>query len=150
VRGKTGNLFVSRDSQNRELFRISITELEEIAERTGVNLLLLGCTTQPGLTHGVQRHVGIPVDIDALRVAEQLTSAIGNAVNWADFLEKLSAPDLPLIAGKDFLASEGSSNVSADAIIVRKDGADNGSEHLRLIARLWFRFRCGYLSVCGE
>ncbi|OYD77432.1 UNVERIFIED_ORG: hypothetical protein BDU10_2535 [Burkholderia sp. CF145] len=147
VHTESEDFFVTRDARNHEIFRMPIPYLEGLAQRAGVNLLLLGCQTAPRLAQAGAPHTGTPVDIDAQRVAEQLSTAISRASDWGNFLEILSAQDLPLIVGKEFFVG-GERNQNADGLILNSVDTDRRSDRLKVIGRFWFRFRCGFFAVC--
>lgn len=150
VEGSKSDTFVTTDSENRELFRFKISELEVIADQTDVNLLLLGCSTEAALSDGSGARVSTLTPIDALRVVEQFTASLGSASNWAELLTNLSAPDLPLVASSGLLKRPFipfGKGVEGEVEIYRAVEEDREKMPWR-IGTIWFRFRCALFRIC--
>lgn len=98
-----GKSFVTVENE-KPVVKVDIEELQELADKYQVNLLLLGCYTETAVRANNNNYLGTLSKIHARRTIEQLASAITNeSQTWADFLQYLSAVDIPLIVGADFL-----------------------------------------------
>lgn len=89
--------FVVLNARGAETFRIGISELNEIAKKKNVSLILLGCETGriPGMT-------GLITQVNSIEVAEQLHRALSSHC-YGDFLSALGTAEAPLVVSTNVI-----------------------------------------------
>lgn len=154
VEGPGNNTFVTTDSKNTEIFRISIAELESMANEFDVSLLLLGCNTEVALKDTVGPHAGTLSTVHARRVVEQLTRALDTATDWEELLTSISAPDIPVVASKQLLSigrtftfNKARNSVKGEAEVY-VEVKRPGTTIIAHFGTVWIRFKCTAFRIC--
>ena len=144
------NTFVAHSADGQEILSVSVPEIQAMADKYQVNLLLLGCYTESAIRSNNGSYLGTLSEIRASRAVEQLTHAAKQANTWADFFQLLSAADLPLVVSNDFMMQSANKakkeSVQGDLNIVQ---VSKPTEISLQVGRVWFNIQC-QRSESGE
>ncbi|MBB5400552.1 hypothetical protein [Paraburkholderia youngii] len=143
VEGEKNDTFVAYDDNGAIVFRVEIKELQQLADKFHVSLILVGCRTVSAVHGDANNIVGTLDEISTRRAMEQLNKALTTAGNWGEFFERLAAPDLVLVASKNIPGFRDPKKPFGLAADILKKSAGSRFE---IIGFLRARFQCGFLN----
>lgn len=112
------------------LFRIPVSELQQMAVEQGTNLILLGCETSLQMD-GAPLSVGVIGRYKPASAARKIGAALAGAKDGAEFLRTLASKDMVIVAQP----GTWSPDASGGALYVRVRGAV--TSYVRVL-RFWF------------
>ncbi|MRE40056.1 hypothetical protein GIJ60_14690 [Klebsiella quasipneumoniae] len=97
--------YVIRNAANKETFRISISNLRELARRESVTLIDIGCETTKAI-ETESLGIGIAIKYNSVEAVKKINDAMKTSKNYEDFLERLASEELKVVVDDTFIKDQ--------------------------------------------